>query len=85
MDRRQRYPLDHGCMGRRPAINTLRDLLIMANPEFSAEDIAAMRAWIADCYWPDLDDTDTLTDAQVIRGVARHYTGGLTAFLADAQ
>lgn len=47
--------------------------------------LAEMRAWIADCPWPDLEpeDVDDLTDQQIVRGVARHYHGGVKQFLAD--
>lgn len=49
------------------------------------ETIREMRDWIADCVWQDLheDEVDDLTDEQVVRGVARHYCGGVAAFIAD--
>jgi hypothetical protein len=52
----------------------------------SVEDLAEARAWIADCAWGDLDPEDiaSLTDAEVMRGVERHYDGGLLAFQLDA-
>lgn len=51
----------------------------------NAETIEAMRAWIADCVWFDLDDDDIdeLTDADIVRGVSRHYCGGVAGFVAD--
>lgn len=39
--------------------------------------------WIADCSWDDIDDANELTDAEVLRGIARHYDGGWEQFLAD--
>lgn len=43
------------------------------------------RGWVADFVWADLDDEsfDELTDAEITRGIARHYDGGLPAFLAS--
>lgn len=50
------------------------------------EQIADMRGWIADCAWGDLDADEiaSLSDTAVLRGVARHYVGGVAAFLADS-
>jgi len=50
---------------------------------YSPETLAAMREWIADCYWPDLDASDvaTLSDAEVIAGVRKHFDGGIPEFL----
>jgi hypothetical protein len=45
--------------------------------------LGEMRAWIADCAWKDADDLATLTDREVVQGVARHYDGGVQAFLAS--
>lgn len=43
--------------------------------------VADARAWAADCTWAD--DTESLPDAAIVRGVARHYDGGWAAFVAD--
>lgn len=47
--------------------------------------IPAMREWIADCDWGDLEacEVQHLTDAAVLRGVARWYDGGVAGFMAD--
>jgi hypothetical protein len=50
----------------------------------TTEQITEARAWIADCYWSDLDDASELSDAEVVQGVENHYEGGWTQFLADA-
>ncbi len=42
------------------------------------------REWIADCGWADDVDARLLTDAQVRRGVERHYDGGWRALMYDA-
>lgn len=53
----------------------------------SASDIQEMRDWIADCIWRDLDEEQVaeLTQGEVIKGVERHYYGGVDAFLADGR
>ncbi len=45
--------------------------------------ITAMRDWIKDCPWGDMEesDIDELSDIEVIRGVANHYSGGVKEFL----
>ncbi len=50
---------------------------------FSLTALHAMREWISDCQWRELDAADVgeLTDAEVIEGVRRHYDGGITAFM----
>jgi hypothetical protein len=54
---------------------------IMINPAMINE----MRAWIADCAWRDLEpeEIDDLSDATVLRGIVRHYSGGIAQFIAD--
>ena len=54
---------------------------MQSSTEISAQHIADARDWIADCEWAD--DTSGLTDAQVLRGIARHYDGGWAGFIAD--
>lgn len=49
----------------------------------TGELLEEARGWIADCGWSDRDeDSEPLTDAQVIDGIARHYSGGLPEFIA---
>ena len=47
------------------------------------EAIAAMREWIKDCVWADMEESDMneISDIEVVRGVARHYAGGIAEFL----
>lgn len=45
----------------------------------------AMKDWIADCVWLDEDELDEWTDLEVIRGVHRHYEGGIEAFIATTR
>jgi hypothetical protein len=56
-------------------------------PEPTADEITAMREWLADCDFKDIDtdealDPDLVTDAEVLDAVEQHYGGGLVAFLA---
>lgn len=46
----------------------------------NAQQLTEAREWIADCF-DDVDATE-LTDQEVERGVARHFDGGIKAFLA---
>lgn len=43
----------------------------------------AAREWVADCSWRDLhdDDVSELSDAELIRGIRRHYCGGWRGFV----
>lgn len=44
-----------------------------------------MRDWIKDCQWNDVEeeDIDAMTDEELIRGVERHYSGGISQFVSD--
>lgn len=53
-------------------------------PEHVTPYLPAMREWVSDCVWRDMDDTDELTDLQVVTGVQRHYQGGVKQFITDA-
>ena len=55
-------------------------------PQVTPDQIAAMREWVADCSWGDMDEESLaeLTDEQIIRGVNKHYDGGIRAFLLAA-
>lgn len=52
---------------------------------YTGTDIAAMREWISDCRWPDLDseDIEELTPNQVLAGIARNVDGGLSEFMSN--
>lgn len=58
-----------------------------ATPAWPAQAIHAMREWLAECSWRDIEpcEVDDLTTAEVIAGVRRHYSGGLRQFLRDAR
>lgn len=52
---------------------------------YSEEEMRAMRGWVADCEWGDVDsdNVDQLSDEAIIRGVRKFYAGGVAQFLAD--
>lgn len=53
--------------------------------QYTQEDIAAMREWISDCQWSDLDEDGIaeLSPLQVLRGIERNVDGGLAEFMAN--
>jgi len=53
--------------------------------ELDQETIKAMRDWVADCVWADADEDDIaeMSDAEIIRGVRKHYCGGIAQFIED--
>jgi len=50
---------------------------------YTPEQIQAMREWISDCQWADIDEDTELTEWEILRGVALNYEGGLAAFISD--
>jgi hypothetical protein len=49
------------------------------------KQVLEMREWAGDCAWLDADDLEMYSDESIIRGVHRHYDGGLTSFLATCK
>lgn len=49
--------------------------------------VAAMRSWLADCSWADVDSAQiqAMPDVQILRAVDRHWDGGLTDFLRTVE
>lgn len=50
------------------------------------EQLIEARAWLSDCAWGeeaegDRLNFDTMSDRAIERGVARHFDGGINAFL----
>ena len=43
------------------------------------EEIEAMRDWISECGFPDLDELaiEELTPGEIVKGIAIHFGGGL--------
>ena len=48
--------------------------------------LAAMKAHLSECLWADMENEDfeNLSDTEIIRGIARHYAGGVSQFLKDS-
>lgn len=57
-----------------------------SNP-LSPEELKAAREWLAECVWPDVEPEEfaTLPELAIVRGVARHFDGGLAAFQQTFQ
>lgn len=58
----------------------------MNTSTLNTEQLRLARDWIKDCLgtWRDLDDEesiDLMTDTQIIKGIARHYSRGVQAFI----
>jgi hypothetical protein len=51
------------------------------------DELTAAREWLKECAWDDIEmeEFDELTDAQIERGIKRHFDGGLDAFLATCR
>jgi hypothetical protein len=49
------------------------------------ELVQAARGWVLDCMWKeDPADIDEMADTAILRGVNRHYEGGLEQCARDA-
>lgn len=59
---------------------------LFSQETISPELINEMRCWIQDCCWTDIDegDADELSDQEILKGIKRHYSGGIAQFIADA-
>ena len=46
------------------------------------------RDWIKDCAWAegfDDGDIDAMTDAEIEKGIVRHYEGGVEEFIKNCE
>ena len=61
-------------------------LLLLPLRENHMTKIDDMRDWLKDCVWADMDSADVndLSDSAILRGINRHYDGGVDQFRADA-
>jgi hypothetical protein len=61
-------------------------MILQQNLSKQAEQVAEARLWIGECRWQDEPEALTkLTDAEVIRGIERHYRGGWSRFCRDIE
>lgn len=51
------------------------------------DTLTAMREWVSECVWADMDEEEIaeLTATQLMRGVEKHYAGGVAQFRIDCQ
>ena len=53
--------------------------------KLTKEQLEQAREWLADCTWPDVEDSEEFwtefSDEQIERGIERHFGGGLKAFI----
>lgn len=55
-------------------------------PAWSPAEIAAAREWVSDCQWAEHpEQVAALPDPAIVRGVERHYDGGMAGLVRDAQ
>lgn len=48
--------------------------------------VQAARDWALDCSWKEEpEEIEEMSDDEILRGVARHYDGGLAQFTRDAR
>lgn len=52
-------------------------------PAVKPDEVEAMRSWVEDCPWQDVDDPAALMDGEIVAGVERNYEGGVRQFLLD--
>lgn len=53
-----------------------------ALPTLTPEQLKQAREWLADCVWGEGEiDFNELPDSTIVRGIARHWDGGLVDFL----
>lgn len=50
-------------------------------------ELKAALEWLMECSWGDMDpeDFEELTDAEIERGIKRHYCGGIEQFIKDCN
>ena len=47
-----------------------------------ADELLQAREWIADCQWPDLEESEVagLSDGVIQKAISRHFDGGIQSF-----
>jgi hypothetical protein len=58
------------------------DILKMPNAE---QIVNEARNWVHDCNWSDEEHISSYTPTEILKGVDRHYEGGLSQFLANTN
>lgn len=59
----------------------------MNDLSMTKEQIQYAREWISECVWADLEEEQIkeLSDEQVIKGVKKHFCGGIPAFIESCN
>lgn len=59
----------------------------MNSQTLTKEELRLAREWIAECVWNDLeaDEIDELSDSEILKGIRRHFAGGIAAFKESCQ
>jgi hypothetical protein len=57
--------------------------VVYKGKEYTTEQIEAMREWVSDCQWSDVepDEIKQLTPFQILAGVEKHVFGGIEEFI----
>ena len=56
--------------------------LMLLLPQYSNSTVAEAREWLGECSWADGDiDFTSISDARIMKGIARHFEGGIPEFL----
>jgi len=61
---------------------------ISENTNHNPHVIQQMRNWVKDCQWRDVSDEsdiDDMSDEEILRGIQKHYEGGVNQFLRDME
>lgn len=58
---------------------------LRAAPAGESATVGAMRAWLADCTWRDVDAADiaAMGEQEILDAVERHWAGGAADFLRE--
>jgi hypothetical protein len=53
----------------------------------SVAQITEARAWLCDCTWADVNDSDimAMSAERIERAIQSHYEGGMDAFILDGR
>lgn len=52
---------------------------------YTPDHLREMRGWVNDCVWADMlpEDIEDVTDEEILKGIDKHYVGGLVGFIID--
>lgn len=56
--------------------------------EYTPDELKKMREWVKDCQWAEeyeQDEIDELPATIILKGIDKHYCGGLAAFKKEIE